>query len=102
MCQINWSCLNSDNSLVKTIAKSANCSNVSNFGDNYRYLSYKYKIGNHVWDAPLCKLHKCFNSYMSLSIAIFPEGSFIRDLCLIRDDYTVFGNCAITKEELFF
>ena len=52
-----WSCLNSDNSIVKTIANSAKCSSVSNFGDNYRYLSYKYKIGNHVWDSPLCKLH---------------------------------------------
>ena len=34
-----WSCLNSDNSIVKTVAKSAKCSSVSNFGDNYRYLS---------------------------------------------------------------
>ena len=39
---------------------------------------------------------------MSHSITVFPEGSFIRDLCLIRDDYTVFNNCAITKEELGF
>ena len=57
-----WSCLNSDNSTctVKTIAKSAKCSSVSNFRNNYtRYLSYKYTIGNHVWDSPLCKLHKC-------------------------------------------
>ena len=57
-------CLNSDNSIVKTIANSAKCSSVSNFGDNYRYLSYKYKIGNHVWNSPLCKLLKCFDSYM--------------------------------------
>ena len=46
------SCLNSDNSIVKTIANSAKCSSVSNFGDNYRYLSLKYKIGNHAWDSP--------------------------------------------------
>ena len=39
---------------------------------------------------------------LSHSITVFPEGSSIRDLCLIRDDYTVFNNCAITKEELFF
>ena len=56
-----WSCLNSDNSVVKTIAKSTKCSSVSNFVDNYRYLSYKYKIGNHVWDSPLCKLYKYFD-----------------------------------------
>ena len=58
------------------------CSSVSNFADNYRYLSYKYKIGNYEWD-------ECFDSYMSHSITVFPEGSFIRDLCLIKDDYTV-------------
>ena len=70
-----WSCLNSDNSIVKTIAKSAKCSSVSNFEDSYRYLSYKYNIANHVWDLPLCKLHKCFNSYMSHSFPVFPEGT---------------------------
>ena len=94
--------MHSDNSIVKIIAKSAKCSSVSNFGDNYRYLSYKYKIGNHVWDSPLCKLHNCFDSYMSHSNTVSPESFFIRDLCLIRDDYTVFNNCAITKEELGF
>ena len=56
-----WSYLNSDNSIVKTIANSAKCGSVSNFGNKYRYLSYKYKIENHVWDSPLCKLHKCFD-----------------------------------------
>ena len=35
-----WSCLNSDNSKVKTIAKSAKSSCVSNFGNNDRYLRY--------------------------------------------------------------
>ena len=35
-------------------------------------------------------------------LQFFPEGSFIHDLCLMRDDYTVFNNCAITKEEFFF
>ena len=94
--------MNSDNSIVKTIAKSAKCSRVSNIRDNYRYLGYKYKIGTHVWESPLCKLLKCFDSYMSYSITVFPEGSFIRALYLIRDDYTIFDNCAITKEELFF
>ena len=73
-----------------TAANSAKGSSVSNFRDYYRYLSYKYKIGNHVWDSPLCKLLKCFDSYMSHSITVFPEGSFISDLCLMRDDYSVF------------
>ena len=33
-------------------------SSFSEFGDNYRYLSYKYEIGIHIWDFPLCKLYK--------------------------------------------
>ena len=37
---------------------------------------------------------------MSHNITVVSESSFMRDLCLIRDDYTVFNNCAITKEEL--
>ena len=45
------SCLNSENQ-VKTITELAKCSSVSNFEDNYRYLSYKYKIENHAWDSP--------------------------------------------------
>ena len=31
---------------------------------------------------------------------IISEGSFKRELCLIRDDYTVFNNSANTKQEL--
>ena len=45
-------------------------------------------------------IHICHN--MSHSITVFPDGSFISDLCLMRDDYSVFNNCAITKEELVF
>ena len=64
--------------------------------------SYKYKRGNHVWDSLLCKLNTCFDSHMSHNITVDSEGFFISDLCLIRDDYTVFNNCATTKEELNF
>ena len=56
-----------------------------------------YKIGNHVWDSPSCKLNKCF-IYVSHGIIVFPVGSFIRNLCLIGDDYyTDYNNCTITK-----
>ena len=30
---------------------------------------------------------------MSHNIIVFSEGSFIGDVCLSRDDYTVFNNC---------
>ena len=35
-------------------------------------------------------------------LQFFQKFFFVRDLCLMRDDYTVFNNCAITKEELVF
>ena len=50
----------------------------------------------------VCKLHQCLDSYMSHNITVDSESSFIRDLCLIIDDYTVFNNCAITNEEVVF
>ena len=45
---------------------------------------------------------KCFNLYMSHNITVFPDGSFIHDLYLIRHDSAVFNNCAITKEKQVF
>ena len=39
---------------------------------------------------------------MPHNVTVASECALIRDLCLIRDDYTVFNNCAITKEELVF
>ena len=56
-----WSCLNSHNCVIKNIALSVKSSSSSDFGDNYRYRSYKYNIGIHVWNLPLCKLYKCFD-----------------------------------------
>ena len=80
---------------------SARSSRSSDFIDNYRYLSYKYNLGIHVWNLPLCKLYKCFDLYPSHNSAVNPDGVFIRELCLLRDDYSrLIGNIAITKEEV--
>ena len=51
--------------------------------------------------SPLCKLHKCFELYMSHSITVSPEGSFLTWFVSIMRD-AVFNNCAITKEEFSF
>ena len=67
------------NSVNSTIANSAKCSSISNFGDNYSYLSYKHKIGNHVWDSSYANYINVL-IHMSHSITVFPECSFIRDL----------------------
>ena len=41
------------------------------------YPHYIQNTHAYVWDSPLCKLHKCFDSYMSHSITVFADGSFI-------------------------
>ena len=81
----------------------AKSSRSSDFGDNYRYLSYKYNIGIHVWNLPLCKLYKCFDIYLSHDFTANTDGVFIRELtglCLLRDDYSLTDNNDITKEEV--
>ena len=65
-----------------------------------KYLSYKYNIGTHVWNLPLCKLYECFDLYLSHNSAANPDGVFIRELCLLRDDYSLIDNNDITKEEV--
>ena len=91
-----WSCLNSHHCVLKNIALSATSSSSSDFGDYYRYLSYKYNIGIDVWNLPLCKLYKYVDLYLSHN----PDGTFIRELCLFKDDYFLIDNNDITKEEL--
>ena len=54
-----WSCLNSSNTIIKTIAISAISSGIFTFGDNYRYLSYKYNFGFHIWMLSLNDVVKC-------------------------------------------
>ena len=43
---------------------SAKIFSLSDFCDNYRYLSYKYRIGIHLLRLQLSKLYTCFNSYL--------------------------------------
>ena len=68
-----WSCLNSYNCVIKNNALSAMSSSSSDFGDNYRNLSYKCNIEIHVWNLPLCKLYICFDLYLSHNPAVNPD-----------------------------
>ena len=54
-----WSCLNSSNTIIKTIAISVISSGSSTSRDNYRYLSYKYNFGFHIWMLSLNDVVKC-------------------------------------------
>ena len=102
MCKIYLVLLNSHNCVIKNIVLSAKSSSSSDFGDNYRYLCYKYNIGIHVWNLPLCKLYKCFDIYLSHDSTVIPEGVFVRELCLLRDYYSLSDNNDITKEEVSY
>ena len=48
-----WSIINSTNTIIKAMALLAISSVNSTFGDNYRYLSFKYNIGSHIWFSSL-------------------------------------------------
>ena len=79
---------------------SAKSGSSSDLEDNYRYLSYKYNIGIHVWNLLFKKRCKCFDIYLSHNSAVHPDGVFIRGLCLLKDDYFLINNNDLTKEEV--
>ena len=83
-----WSCLNSSNTIIKTIAMSAISSGNSTFGNNYRYLSDKYNIRFHIWMLSLNDVVKCISLYMSNQDNSLYSAyrTIIRDLCLARDN----------------
>ena len=62
----------------------AEISSFSDFSDNYRYLSYKYGIGIHVWHLLLFKLYKCFGSYLLNHHNTIANSVFKRNLCLFN------------------
>ena len=78
-----WSCFNSHNLIVRNTSMAAKIFSFSDFGGNYRYLSYNYGIGIHVWHLPICKLYKRFYLYLLNHHNTIANGIFIRDLCLL-------------------
>ena len=97
-----WSCFNSHNLIVRNISMAAKISSFSDFGDNYRYLSYKYGIGIHVWHLPLCKLYKCFDVFLLNHHKTIANGVFIRDPCLLRENNIVDDDQDLTSTELTY
>ena len=78
----------------------ASTSICSDSGDNYRYLTYKYGIGIHVWHLPLCKLYKCFDLYLLNHHNTMADSVFIRDLCVFRENNIVVNNQDLTSTDL--
>ena len=92
--------LDSRNCVIKNIALSAKSSSSFDFRHNYRCLSYKCNIGIHVWNLLISKQYMSFDLYLSHNPAVNPDGVFIRELCLFRDDYSPIDNNDITTEVL--
>ena len=97
-----WSCFNSNNFIVKSISMAAKIPSFSDFGDNYRYLSYKYGIGKHVWHLPISKLCKCFDLFLLNYYKTIANGVFIRDLFLLKESNIVVDDQDLTSTELTY
>ena len=80
----------------------AKISSFSYFGDNYRYLSYKYGIETHVWHLPLWKLYKCFDLLLLNHHKTIANDVFIRDLCLLRENNIVVDDQDLTSTKLTY
>ena len=81
----SWSCLNSDNCVVKTISQLATKLPRSVFGHNYRYFSYKYSIMSHQWYESYNSVHQSIMDYISRNCTDHNYGIMIRDLIHYRD-----------------
>ena len=61
----------------------------SDFGDNYRYLSYNYGLGMYIWHLTLFKLYKCFDLFLLNHHKTKANSIFIRNLYLLRENNIV-------------
>ena len=80
-----WSCINSKNNIVKSISTSATSNPFSDFADNYKYITYKYKIPVRAWRLPICHIFKLFDVYIENHVEHSHYGYMIRELCLQRN-----------------
>ena len=77
-------------------------SSFKDFGDNYRYLSYKCGLGIHVWHLHvlLRKLCKWFHLYLLNHHNTIANGVFICDLCLMKENNVVVDDQHLTSTDL--
>ena len=81
-----YSCLNGNNLIIKTTAISAITTHRSQFGDNYRYICYKYKIPRYLWFLPIGNILQYIQDFIVKYVCTSPEGAMIREQCLQRDN----------------
>ena len=76
-----WSCVNSENDVVKPISRLATKLPRSVFGQNYRYFTYKYSILPYPWYESYNSVHHSIMDYISQNCTDHNYGFMIRDLC---------------------
>ena len=77
-----WSCVNSENDVVKTISQLATKLPRSVFGQNYIYFSYKYPILPYQWYESYNSVHHSIMDYISQNCTDHNYGIMMRDLCV--------------------
>ena len=80
-----WSSINSFNQIVKSLSLSSIKCSSSVFGENYRFLSYKYNILPTDWFLPFYHILNKIELFVKTCHVHYPEASFIRELCIQID-----------------
>ena len=85
------SCLNSNHLIIKSTSISALTTHRSQFGDNYRFICYKYKTPRNSYFLPIGNILQYIQYFTvkyvcTLQVSRYSEGSMIRELCLHRDN----------------
>ena len=94
--KIIYSCLNSNNLIIKTTSISTITTHRSQFGDNYRYICYKYEtfiiyliiyyIPKYLWFLPIGNILQYIQDFIVKYVCTSSEDATIRELCLQRDN----------------
>ena len=77
-----WSCINSNNTIVKSVNSLVIMYSYSSLGENYRFLSVKYDIWPINWTKSLSIVLRKFYDYVDKHAYSANEANLIRDLCI--------------------
>ena len=88
-----WSCINSNNTIVKSVSSSAIMYSYSSLGENYRFLSDKYGIWPINWTKSFSIVLRKFYDYVDKHVYSANEATLVRDLCIKLDsgDFSFFN-----------
>ena len=87
MIKFVYNSMNNNHVCKQLLASKLSCKN-SCFADNYRFLTYKYKLNKSDWDNSLTFL---MGKVKMKQITLYPcslDASIVRELCMMRDHYT--------------